>query len=122
MSIWVTFSNGVKACYCPIHHDYKELGSTIPRKPDGTPDYNRFQEGDWIEVERVRVEERGNWLAEYCQEKWPGQNISVKSVQGLPYSASPVIGPGAKKAYTLCYTPDECAGRSSCPKRRACSE
>lgn len=123
MSLWITFSNGDKACYCPEYgNKFEELGKTIPRKENGEPNYQLFHEGDWIEVEKIRVEERGNWLAEFCQNKWPGKGVSVTNCQALPYDASPVIGPGAKNAYTLCYSPNECAGHGSCPKRRACSE
>lgn len=55
----------------------------------------------------------------------------VKSVQQLPYPAEPRMEP--HETYTwnngtvaatpsFCYKPRECAGRSSCPQRYACSE
>ncbi len=37
----------------------------------------------------------------------------------LPYTADPQLG---KRWEAWCYSPLECVGRSSCPKRRACSE
>ena len=44
----------------------------------------------------------------------------------LPYPASPVIWqfdcPVNGKCPPFCYTPAECAGRTSCPKRRACDD
>lgn len=50
----------------------------------------------------------------------------VISLEGLPYPASPVLNQNsdwpAGWAMTLCFDPENCKGRSSCPKRRACSE
>lgn len=44
----------------------------------------------------------------------------------LPYPALPIIWqyshPVVGKCPTFCYTPRECAGKTSCPKRPACSE
>lgn len=37
----------------------------------------------------------------------------------LPYTADPQIG---DRMEAWCYSPKECQGRSSCPKRYACSE
>jgi hypothetical protein len=48
------------------------------------------------------------------------------SCEALPYAAGPVLNrkddwpPGW--AMTLCFSPEECRGHSSCPKRYACSE
>ena len=48
-------------------------------------------------------------------------NIEAKT---LPYPTSPMIWqfdhPVHGKCPSFCYTPKECAGRTSCPKRRAC--
>ena len=44
----------------------------------------------------------------------------------LPYPASPRLNThsygGHGPCPSFCYTPAECAGRSSCPKRRACDD
>ena len=44
----------------------------------------------------------------------------------LPYPADPVVWqldhPIDGKIPTFCYKPRECAGRTSCPQRRACTE
>jgi len=44
----------------------------------------------------------------------------------LPYPANPNIWqfdhPVSGKCPKFCYSPEECAGGSSCPKRYACSE
>jgi hypothetical protein len=47
--------------------------------------------------------------------------------ESIPYPAKPIIfqGPGDPKhgpCPPFCYTPKQCAGRSSCPKSYACSE
>lgn len=46
--------------------------------------------------------------------------------KALPYAARPVLNRQddwpAGWAMALCYSPEECCGHSSCPKRRACSE
>ncbi len=48
----------------------------------------------------------------------------VESIQSLPYAANPVIAfdEGRKGEWTLCMHGAKCAGRSSCPRIRACSE
>lgn len=45
----------------------------------------------------------------------------VVGVQGLPYPANP-RWVKASDCPSFCYTPKQCAGRSSCPKSYACSE
>ena len=44
----------------------------------------------------------------------------------LPYPATPIVwqfdDPCYGKCPPFCYAPRECAGRTSCPKSRACSE
>lgn len=42
------------------------------------------------------------------------------SAKRIPYPAGTQLNPG--KMISLCWDPHNCAGRSSCPKRRACSE
>jgi hypothetical protein len=49
----------------------------------------------------------------------------VDTIQTLPYAANPVKGEDPNTPcheWTLCYTPRECAGKTSCPRSRACSE
>lgn len=46
----------------------------------------------------------------------------VKTIDNLPYPASPRLGPSKSSCPSFCYSPEECKGRSSCPKGRACSE
>lgn len=46
---------------------------------------------------------------------------AITDVKELPYEAAPRID-GGLSVMPLCYSPKECAGRSSCPKRRSCSE
>lgn len=50
-----------------------------------------------------------------------------KSVRTLPYPADPIIHRGEPHPEyghcpAFCYTPKQCAGKSSCPKSYACSE
>ena len=55
-----------------------------------------------------------------------GNRYADDGAQTLPYPAHPLIWqfehPVSGKCPPFCYTPKECAGRSSCPKNRACSE
>lgn len=44
----------------------------------------------------------------------------IESVKVLPYPARPIIGECAVPAF--CYTPTQCAGNTSCPKRYSCVE
>lgn len=48
------------------------------------------------------------------------------SVRPLPYPAKPVIWrfyhPVIGATPTFCFRPDECAGRTSCPRDRACDD
>lgn len=73
----------------------------------------------WILPQQVCVEAKDVEEAKKITEKETG--IKVEEVKFLPY-------PGGKRVGTMsncpsfCYTPSECAGRSSCPKRYACSE
>lgn len=53
----------------------------------------------------------------------PYKDFTMKS---LPYPAKPIIWqfdhPVSGKCPPFCYSPNECAGRGSCPKNYACSE
>ena len=58
-------------------------------------------------------------------QKVASQYGEVESIDTLPYPASPIKTdkPGEESyEWTLCYTPNECCGKTSCPKSRACSE
>lgn len=54
-----------------------------------------------------------------CEEK-AKELGAVISIHHLPYPASPRLDP--TDCPDFCYSPRECAGRSSCPKSYACSE
>lgn len=57
-----------------------------------------------------------------------GKKISIPSsaVAPLPYPASPLLWqfdhPVVGKTPPFCYEPRKCAGKSSCPQRRSCTE
>lgn len=49
----------------------------------------------------------------------------VRSIQTLPYAANPVksdVKGQEVHEWTLCFDPRNCAGKSSCPRHRSCSE
>lgn len=52
-------------------------------------------------------------------QKAPGKTI--ESIKVLPYACSPQIH-DEFNSLPLCYSPKTCVGRTSCPKRIACSE
>ena len=58
--------------------------------------------------------------------KVKGGDFKDIAAKELPYPATPVIWqldhPAHGKCPTFCYSPNTCAGRSSCPKDYACSE
>ena len=55
-----------------------------------------------------------------------GDNKYEPDVPKLPYPANPVIWqldhPVNGKCPAFCYRPNDCAGRTSCPQNRACTE
>ena len=92
-------------------------------------------EGYWIKFEdgsagycegvsaydAVRIAERlSGKTAVVGDDKWNPK------VGRLPYPADPVIWqfvhPIDGKCPAFCFRPEECAGHTSCPQRRACSE
>lgn len=126
MTYWVTFSNGQKACQTIPGKKFDakahELG--IPRKT--------YSWGEQIEWSQMSPDQKIAWAAareeilnqeaqEYIDEKWPNSGVTITSRQNLPYGASPAFGSGSRGGL-FCYTPNECAGSSSCPKNYACSE
>lgn len=52
-------------------------------------------------------------------QKCPGKTI--ESIKSLPYPCSPMIH-DEFKSLPLCFSPKQCAGRSSCPRNYSCSE
>lgn len=52
---------------------------------------------------------------------WIEESLGAKIVtlRTLPYAAAPLL---LGDDICLCYSPHYCAGRTSCPKTRACSE
>lgn len=68
--------------------------------------------GDWIDPTLTR--QRVNRIAKEATGEEP------VAIDVLPYAANPLKGP--YRDMTFCYTPHDCKGRTSCPKRRACSE
>lgn len=54
-------------------------------------------------------------------DQWVGEQLGsqVVNMKTLPYAASPLL---LGSDMTLCYSPTECAGRTSCPKRRSCCD
>jgi hypothetical protein len=92
---------------------------------------------------------RGFWItftdgsSGYCQgndaydavqiaEKLTGKTVVVGAnkwkpeLKSLPYPGNPIIWqfdhPVSGKCPPFCFSPKECAGRTSCPKNYACSE
>jgi len=53
-------------------------------------------------------------------------NCGVKAVRILPYPASPrlhaYIHPVYGKTPSFCCSPEKCAGKTSCPSNRSCTE
>lgn len=50
----------------------------------------------------------------------------VTKIRGLPYPAMPRltnhVQPTGDVTPAFCYRPEQCAGRSSCPQRRSCTD
>lgn len=92
MALWVKFEDGSRAC--------------VERPADMSHD-------DWREKQ---MDFASDLAGKQAVEAW-----------SLPYPANPRLN---KVAYNekagpcppFCYSPDQCKGRSSCPKSYACSE
>ena len=57
--------------------------------------------------------------------KAASQYGEVESIGTLPYAANPVRSDKKGEEcyeWTLCYDPENCCGKGSCPKNRSCSE
>jgi hypothetical protein len=81
----------------------------------------------WIEYEdgyKGSCMGQGEYDATRIAQKLRG--VSVTSIKRLPYPANPEIWwfdhPGIGKCPPFCYKPEQCAGHTSCPQSRACSE
>lgn len=48
--------------------------------------------------------------------------VKILSIQPLPYPGEPRLGYKSGDCPSFCMHPDKCAGRSSCPRKIACSE
>lgn len=71
----------------------------------------------WIVSKKVCVE------APTREEAAKLASTTVDDVKALPYPASPrIASPHASDCPSFCYTPEFCAGGTSCPKGYACSE
>ena len=46
---------------------------------------------------------------------------AVKSVKPLPYPANPRLG-STSNCPSFCWQPRDCAGKTSCPRPRACDD
>lgn len=128
MTTWVTFSNGERFCQTGVYErelaKCKEMGWPIRTYGSHPTEY--------IDFEKMNPEQKtllGKFEKAYLQEEanafiektWPGQGITILSRQSLPYGARPHFGSGDTGGF-FCMQPSLCAGRSSCPRRYACSE
>jgi hypothetical protein len=66
------------------------------------------------------VEDVSKEAAKAQAEKLTGK--AVTSIETLPYPAKPRISEKQSECPDFCYSPEQCKGRTSCPKRYACSE
>lgn len=130
MAYWVTFSNGSTACQTGVGDRLikwaREAG--LPIQKD-----SRDEKYDYVDFLKLTDEQgvsldgkRSEFLVEeaqaYIDERWPGQNVRVVSRQSLPYGGGlHVFGSGDRDGH-FCYSPASCAGKTSCPRNRACSE
>lgn len=123
MPRWITFSNGRKACqvgdYARTLSESKALN--LPTIMYGAHEY--------VEQSKMTPQQKSQYdelcakidreaVDGYIEQNWPGQGVTVKEVQSLPYAANPQFG--VDRSPNFCYTPEQCAGRSSCPKSRSC--
>lgn len=99
MAFWVTFETGEPGC---VEVEFDKMKGLTPKEQTS--------------------------LVTETAERETGRK--VVSVDRIPYPASPRLvkvfyetKPGVKEACpSLCYSPEQCKGRSSCPKNYACSE
>lgn len=62
------------------------------------------------------------WVKKRATEASGGE--APLTIDSLPYDAHPILNLSDfdSPPWTLCYSPETCKGKSSCPKSRACSE
>lgn len=112
MAHWVTLKSGEQFCLMMDHDKIKKL-------------MNKYQVFDSERKMHVFRLDDYKLALDKMLRKAASQYGEVVSVQSLPYPAEPMKH--EKKGtpchdWALCYSPRECAGRTSCPKSRACSE
>jgi hypothetical protein len=105
-SYWVTFEDGSAGCcsgQSPV--DAKNIAEKLTGKK--VPSTK-----EWI------TEQRKVGKCSYMKETF--------DVKPLPYPATPIIWqfdhPVYGKCPAFCYSPKQCAGRTSCPKSHACDD
>lgn len=125
MATWIKLSNGHEACqtspFDKTMSDWKQLDLPVTKYSWGESPNIYFSPANtakWNELEAKHLEAE---LQDYINEKFPEQSVTLIERKSLPYGASPSFGSGDRGG-NFCYTPRECAGRSSCPKRYSCSE
>lgn len=133
MATWVTFSNAKAACHATPYDKYEQAGiaAGLPTEPypyngpkKGLPsivDWHKLSEEQRKQYQDIKDKIFAEEAQQYIDATWPGQGVTVISRQTLPYGSTPAFGSGGQGGH-FCYTPAQCAGRSSCPKRYACSE
>lgn len=112
MPYWIKLKNDKPFCLVISGEKIKTLMAGFKRWDD-TKQYWTFDQAGYTDA-----------MTKYVK-KVASQYGEVESIDTLPYAASPVKTekPGEESyEWTLCYSPDECCGKSACPKNRSCSE
>ncbi len=129
MDSYVTFSNKVKKSH---QMDYKKV--LAKAKEDGIPtkqdtysdvvyesiDYNKLTDIQKDRVKYIQEQLQREEIQEYIDKNWPDDKVTIVDIRRLPYPAIGSFGSG--RTPNFCYTPEECAGRSCCPKNRSCCD
>jgi hypothetical protein len=111
MSWWVTFSDGSKGCV------------EVPAdKRPAFPTKEQLQGKADSEIHQMYAAYNASLVAavgETAVGLKPG--LQVRQVQQLPYPANPRLN-NESNCPAFCFKPNECAGRSSCPRAIACDD
>lgn len=100
MAYWVKFSDGTKpACVHVGAGVYEKAKRLYPHSDE------------WSQRNQVLENEAASYA---------GLFAPVESIQSLPYGAWPSLD--GHRPGDFCFTPERCAGWSSCPRNYACSE
>lgn len=96
MSWWVTFADGSQGCIeAPVGHECEHSWDDKAKS----------------EMLTLAAEIKG---------------VDATKIEPLPYPAKPRLNPQKHEKFgvipSFCFTPRECAGRGSCPKRYSCVE